>query len=175
MGSPGTGGGAIRTNAGVKENEIDKVIEEVEFFSEKLELVTLKKPQLNFGYRKGNIPEGWVILKATFGLQQKESIARRVFDFSTGRRKNQPTNSRNAGSVFLNPPNDFAGRLIEEAGLKGMQVGDARVSPVHANFIENVGKATANNVLELMKKIKSVVQEKFGVELQPEIEFVGEK
>ena len=181
VGIPGTVGGAISTNAGVKNDEISETVEEVEFFptsageSENLEPVTLKKSQLSFAYRKGNIPEGWVILKVTFGLQQKEGIVKTVFDFSTSRRKTQPAGSRNAGSVFLNPPNDFAGRLIEKAGLKGLQIGDARVSLVHANFIENAGKATANDVLELMEKIKTVVQEKFGVELQPEIEFVGEK
>lgn len=89
------------------------------------------------------------------------------------RRATQPLNLPNAGSVFMNPPGDYAGRLIEQAGLKGLQEGQAQVSEKHANFIVNLGGATAKDVLILLDRMRAVVQERFGVRLEPEVKIWG--
>lgn len=177
VGIPGTVGGALFTNAGVKEQSIGDLVEQVELLSDKLEIITREKNELTFTYRKSDLPPGWIILKAVFKLQRKPTaeIAKKVFELYINRRKTQPTGSRSAGSIFLNPAGKSAGELIDQAGLKGTRIGGAGVSAIHANFIENVENATADDVLNLLEKIKSRVKERFGSELRPEIQFVGEK
>ena len=102
---------------------------------------------------------------ATIEAEMKHHLERR--------RSTQPLNLPNAGSVFKNPPGDFAGRLIEQAGLKGLTEGGAQVSDKHANFIVNLGSASARDVLVLMDRVRSVVQERFGVRLEPEVRIWG--
>jgi len=172
-GIPGTLGGAILMNAGAYGGEISDYILKVEIFDgEKIRF--LSKEECGFAYRKSNL-EGKIILSAEFQLQtgDKEKAKARRKELLLKRNQSQPVELPNAGSIFKNPPNDFAARLIEQAGLKGLTVGGAKVSEKHANFIVNFNNASANDVLELMKIIQESVYQKFGIVLEPEIKMVG--
>jgi UDP-N-acetylmuramate dehydrogenase len=134
--------------------------------------------ELEFEYRSSLLKRHankYVVLRAEFELE-RDAPARciaRMNQYTEHRRRTQPTEP-SVGSMFKNPPGDFAGRLIEAAGLKGVQVGRARVSTVHANFFVNTGQATANQVMELVELVKSRVRESSGVELELEIQLVGD-
>ncbi len=172
-GIPGTLGGAILMNAGAYGGEISDYILKVEIFDgEKIRF--LSKEECGFAYRKSNL-EGKIILSAEFRLQtgDKEKAKARRKELLLKRNQSQPVELPNAGSIFKNPPDDFAARLIEQAGLKGLTVGGAKVSEKHANFIVNFNNASANDVLELMKIIQESVYQKFGIVLEPEIKMVG--
>lgn len=172
-GIPGTLGGAILMNAGAYGGEISDYILKVEIFDgEKIRF--LSKEECGFAYRKSNL-EGKIILSAEFQLQtgDKEKAKARRKELLLKRNQSQPVELPNAGSIFKNPPYDFAARLIEQAGLKGLTVGGAKVSEKHANFIVNFNNASANDVLELMKIIQESVYQKFGIVLEPEIKMVG--
>ncbi len=172
-GIPGTLGGAILMNAGAYGGEISDYILKVEIFDgEKIRF--LSKEECGFAYRKSNL-EGKIILSAEFQLQtgDKEKAKARRKELLLKRNQSQPVELPNAGSIFKNPPDDFAARLIEQAGLKGLTVGGAKVSEKHANFIVNFNNASANDVLELMKIIQESVYQKFGIVLEPEIKMVG--
>ena len=119
--------------------------------------------------------EKWVVLRAELSLTRasEEDIKARMNDFNERRKASQPPGAT-IGSMFKNPPDDYAGRLIEAAGLKGHQQGQARISPVHANFFQNLGGATAAEVMSLIQTAREAVKQKFGVELVLEIELVGE-
>lgn len=172
-GIPGTLGGAILMNAGAYGGEISDYILKVEIFDGD-SIRFLSKEECGFAYRKSNL-EGKIILSAEFQLQtgDKEKAKARRKELLLKRNQSQPVELPNAGSIFKNPPNNFAAKLIEKAGLKGLTVGGAKVSEKHANFIVNFNNASANDVLELMKIIQESVYQKFGILLEPEIKMFG--
>ncbi len=171
IGIPGSLGGAIWTNAGANSHAIGNLVEKIAVVKEDGELSELNGDEVEFSYRYSTFQERkWFIWKAVLKLQPSTpaSIARKIKSFWERRRK-QPFAYPSAGCIFKNPPGDFAGRLIEKAGCKGLVIGGAKVSESHANFIINIGGAKARDVLQLMELIREKVREKFGVELEPEI------
>jgi len=175
VGIPGSVGGAVKMNAGAFGREIADVLLRVRLIDGKGELVSLRPGRGDFTYRKSHLPRGAVVLSASFECRSG-SVDRVMLAKSLGRRDTQPLESRSFGSTFVNPPGDFAGRLIEACGLKGKRIGGAMISSKHANFILNVGTNTrAGDVEELMKLAKKKVKEKFGINLKPEVVVIGEK
>lgn len=176
VGVPGTVGGALVMNAGTREGEIGPLVREVEI----LDLGTLASAKLGsaelvFGYRDSSL-QGRVVLGCVLELKpgDKRDIIRRVQAHQQKRLRTQPIHTFNVGSTFKNPPGKFVAKLVEEAGLKGAERGGARISPMHANFIENFSQATARDVLELVALIRERVTRLFGVELELEMKVVGE-
>ena len=138
---------------------------------------TLKREELAFSYRKTSFPPGnGVIIEAELDLEKGEvaEVHRTMDDHLSRRSSTQPLNMPNSGSIFKNPSDDKAGRLIESAGLKGYSIGGASVSIKHANFIVNKGSASAENVVQLIEHIQKVVEEKTGTKLEQEIVIIGE-
>ena len=180
---PGTVGGAVVGNAGAHGGSMADVVEQVTLLHRDGSIENVSGEQMEYGYRtsvvKRQIQEGKgfpVVLGALLRLYPGDADALReeADRYLRYRRQTQPTEP-SVGSVFRNPPGDYAGRLIEAAGLKGARVGGAMVSPVHANFIINVGGAMAKDVLALMRLVQERVQEMFDVLLQPEILVLGEE
>ncbi len=174
-GIPGTLGGAIIMNAGAYSGEISDYLVDVDVIRN-FELIRLEKRECGFGYRTSNLTND-IVVRARFkfpsgDIEEMKKIRRKIL---IRRNQTQPVNFPNAGSIFKNPPGNFAGKLIEEAGLKGVQIGDAQISEKHANFIINKGNATAKDVLELIKLAQSKVYEKFGMKLELEIRLIGFK
>ena len=174
-GIPGTVGGAVMMNAGAWGGEISQVLNAVELLDVEGRLEERLLSPDDFCYRGWQRPHGKVVVSGVFTLAQGErtAIAERCHRYARLRAAKQPKGVASAGSFFKNPANDTAGRLIEAAGLKGLRVGDAEVSPVHANFLVNRGAARATDLRELMELVQRRVRERFGVELHPEVEFVG--
>jgi UDP-N-acetylmuramate dehydrogenase len=175
-GIPGTVGGAICMNAGTAAGEIGDVVDSVTLISPDGMLVTRGREDMGFGYRTSNIPAGHLVLDAKIILRHddQERIKARVKDIQDNRKQRQPWGLQSAGSVFKNPQEESAGKLIEAAKLKGRKVGDAQVSDQHANFIVNLGKARAKDVVALMEIVKQTVLDVHGVRLEPEIKIIGE-
>jgi len=180
-GIPGTVGGNVITNAGTTLGWIADVIEEITIVDRQLRELSIKRKALEFSYRRLKMPRSTAIIKALLKLRRDDPAKiKEKIDASLEKRKTtQPVGHSTLGCVFRNPQKEgkkfpAAGELIEEAGLKGVRVGKARVSEVHANFIINEGGATARDVEVLMGLIKEHVKEKFGVLLEPEIHIVGE-
>ena len=178
-GIPGNVGGAVYMNAGAHGSEISKVLHSATVLLETGEWVTLSNEEMGFRYRTSvlqNKLKG-IVTEASFSLEygEREEIMSRLTSYKDRRRKTQPLQYPCAGSVFRNPPGDFAGRLIQEAGLKGFRIGGAEVSTTHANFIINRGNATAQNVLQLIEHIIHTVDEKYNIRLEPEVQVVGEE
>ena len=175
VGIPGTVGGAIRMNAGAFNKEIKDVIISAVVLDKSGRLSKFNKKELGFSYRRSNIENGSIIFSANIFLRKNDpkDIEKRMKEYLEKKRITQPLRERSAGCVFKNPPADSAGRLIEIAGCKGMRIGDAEVSAVHANYIINKGKATAKDFIKLMDAVKDKVREKCGISLSPEIEIVG--
>jgi UDP-N-acetylmuramate dehydrogenase len=174
-GIPGTLGGAIIMNAGAYSGEISDYLLDVEVIRN-MKLVRLKKEECGFGYRTSNLTND-IVIQAKFkfppgDVEEMKKIRREIL---LKRNISQPVNFPNAGSIFKNPPGDYAGRLIEKAGLKGVCIGDAQISEKHANFIINKGKAKAMDVLELIKLAQTKVYEKFGIKLELEVRLIGFK
>ncbi len=175
-GIPGTVGGAVVMNAGTRLGEMQDVLKAVDFLTIRGKRKRLEASTLLFTYRKTQLPRGLVI----GAWMQLTSAARVVIesvtkDYLHYRKSSQPLNLPNAGSVFKNPPGDSAGRLIEAAGLKGFRIGDAEVSPKHANFIVNRGAARAEQVLRLVRNVQRRVVRQFGIRLQLEWKILGER
>ncbi|HUI68371.1 MAG TPA: UDP-N-acetylmuramate dehydrogenase [Nitrospirota bacterium] len=175
-GIPGTVGGAICMNAGTAAGEIGDVVDSATLLSPDGVLVTRGREDMSFGYRTSNIPAGHLILDAKIILRHDDEvrIKARVKDLQDNRKQRQPWGFKSAGSVFKNPQEESAGKLIETAKLKGRKVGDAQVSDQHANFIVNLGKARAKDVVALMEIVKQAVLDVHGVRLEPEIKIIGE-
>jgi UDP-N-acetylmuramate dehydrogenase len=176
VGVPGTVGGALMSNAGTPRGEIGPLVEEVELIDWNGRRRHLKKRDLEFGYRSSNLVNRGVVARARLCLKPdgKNVIMRKIQSELEVRTQTQPVGTHNVGSVFQNPPNDFAGRLIETVGLKGHRAGGAQFSPKHGNFIVNVGHATSKDVLFLIALARTKVRERFGLELPLEIKVVGE-
>lgn len=175
-GIPGTVGGAICMNAGTTAGEIGDVVDSVTLISPDGALVTRGREDMGFGYRTSHIPPGHLVLDAKIILRHddQERIKARVKKLQDNRKQRQPWGLRSAGSVFKNPQEESAGRLIDAAKLKGRKVGEAQVSDQHANFIVNLGKARAKDVVALMEIVKQTVLDVHGVRLEPEIKIIGE-
>lgn len=174
-GIPGTVGGALRTNAGTPEGDIGQVLRVAEVLDAQGRLRRLNRDEIHFAYRRSNL-EGGIVVSVEIQLRPgNKSVILAVMDQQLKRRaERQPLGTKNCGSVFKNPPGDFAARLIEAVGLKGFRVGGAQVSPKHANFIENVDRATAADVHTIIDALRSAVQQRFGIELELEVWTVGE-
>jgi UDP-N-acetylmuramate dehydrogenase len=176
-GIPGTLGGGLHMNAGAHGTTLSDVVESVTAMDADGAVATLRKDELDFGHRVSSIQRlGQCVLEATLRLAASDParIHRRMYEIASTRCQSQPVSARSAGSIFKRPRGDYAGRLLEEAGAKGMCVGDAQISPKHANFIVNTGHATAADVLELIARARRCVHERFGVWLEPEVCLVGE-
>lgn len=177
-GIPGTLGGAVYMNAGAYGGQLaDIVCETVCYDLDAKQVLHLDKAAQHFGYRHSVFMEkNYIILSATLQLTKDEpdAIRARMNDYLARRREKQPLEYPSAGSVFKRPEGHFAGKLIEDAGLKGLRVGGAEVSPKHAGFIVNVGGATARDVLELIERIREKVYAMSGVTLECEIRTIGE-
>ncbi|WP_031513426.1 UDP-N-acetylmuramate dehydrogenase [Desulfofalx alkaliphila] len=175
-GIPGSIGGAVIMNAGAYGASISDVIQAALVLDQDGQLRRLNKEQMGFGYRTSALQNGpWVVVEAVFNCLpgDKEAIKAQMDENNAKRKAVQPQGYPNAGSVFKNPPGDSAGRLIELAGCKGLKVGNAQVSTHHANWIVNLGGATARDVLSLIDIIKGRVKEKFDVALQLEVRVLG--
>lgn len=175
-GIPGSVGGAIIMNAGAADSEIKDVVESVKLMSDSGEVSEIKRESLVFNYRNLSLPGGSIVLGATFRLKagKRDLIKERVHSILNARKSKQPLDFPNAGCIFKNPPSNHAGRIIDQAGLKGLQFGGAKVSELHANFIVNSGAATAKDILSLINDLQEKVYERKGVSLEPEIKIVGE-
>lgn len=174
-GVPGTVGGALAGNAGTSAGWIGDVVSSVDVLSDSGHAVTLDRGEMRFVYRGSNL-EGRCVLSAVFNLKKapKNDIVSRINEIMLRRSNTQPIGTWNAGSVFKNPPENSAGRLIDACGLKGVRFGGAQVSEKHANFIVNTGQAKASDVRALIAMIHARVKEKFGISLDLEIKIVGE-
>lgn len=177
IGIPGSVGGALQSNAGIGDGRsIGPLVESVEVFGAR-GFQTLSRDEVQFDYRRSSLrSSGVMVVGVTLGLAPRAGadIAAEMRRLLDARSASQPTAEPNAGSIFRNPPGDFAGRLVEAAGCKGLAVGTARVSELHANFIVHDGVATAREVTALMAEIQHRVQAQFGVWLLPEIEWWGD-
>lgn len=174
-GIPGTIGGAAVMNAGYGDRAVADVITRLKVIEADGETIELGRKELNYSYRRLELNKGVVVVEVELGsrLEDPEKVGREVREARKKRRETQPKRVKSAGSFFKNPGDDFAGRLIEAAGLKGERVGQAQVSPVHANFIVNTGSATALEVMTLAQKVRDEVMARFNVQLRPEVRFIG--
>jgi UDP-N-acetylmuramate dehydrogenase len=174
---PGSIGGAVWANAGAHGGEMAQVVREVEILGADGQRRLLAAADCAFAYRESRFKHrDEVVLRASIGLERGDpSAIRELIDAHQAlRRATQPLADQNAGSVFRNPPDDHAGRLVEAAGLKGHRLGTARVSELHANFIVTDRRGRAADVRALGDRVRGTVAERFGVELEYEIEFVGD-
>ena len=174
---PGTVGGAVHGNAGAFGKETADDIVDAELMDLNGRTWTASQNELGFAYRT-SVLQGTptVVVRARFrgGAGDRATAVKRIKEMANERMSKQPLAQPNTGSIFRNPPGDHAGRLIEAAGLKGATQGGAMVSTKHANFIVNIGDASATDVRTLMELAQRTVKEKFGVDLEPEVELVGE-
>ncbi len=176
FGIPGSIGGAVYMNAGAYNRQMNNVITATEYVDEEGNLCTVEGEAHKFGYRTSCFKDTrHIIIKTHLQLAtgDEAEIAELMKQYTQARKEKQPLELPSAGSTFKRPEGYFAGKLIEDCGLKGRQIGGAQVSTKHAGFIVNVGGAKATDVLELVQTVKNEVQEKFGVELEPEIKFLG--
>ena len=174
-GVPGTLGGALVMNAGAWGGEISENLVQVELIDEDGKLRYLKKNEINFSYRQSSFNKKDILLSAEFLLKKadKEIINKNFVEAQTGRKSTQPLNKRSAGSLFKNPKGHSAGKLIDEAGLKGFSIGQAKISNKHANFFINEGNASSKDMLQLIKKAHQTVKEKFNINLELEVKLMG--
>jgi UDP-N-acetylmuramate dehydrogenase len=177
-GIPGSVGGAVYMNAGAQGSDVSRILKQADIVLDNGELVTWSRDELQFRYRHSLLHERrGIVAEAVFELAygDRKEIAAAMATYKDRRLRTQPLQLPTAGSTFRNPENNYAAKLIEEAGLKGFRVGKAEISTQHANFIINTGHATARDVLNLMETVQRIVKEKYGVELIPEVLVVGER
>ena len=174
-GVPGTLGGALIMNAGAWGGEISENLIHVEVINLKSEIQKIQKKDLNFSYRQSSFNKDDILLSAKFNLKKadKDIIKENFIEAQSGRKKSQPLNKKSAGSLFKNPKNNSAGKLLDEAGLKGFSIGDAKISEKHANFFINDGDASSRDMLMLIKKAHKEVKDKFNVNLSLEVKLMG--
>ncbi len=174
LGIPGTIGGAVKGNAGAYGYEIKDNLRAVRIVTREGLLKELKRDELTFNYRSSSFNDEDIIVEAEFYLKKNRSgdLEAVMRDYLHRRRQTQPINLPSAGSVFKNPPGGFAGRLIDEAGCKGMRSGDMEVSMVHANFIVNRGRGTQKDFLRLLEEVQERVMKRFNILLEPEVKII---
>jgi UDP-N-acetylmuramate dehydrogenase len=175
-GIPGSVGGAVYMNAGAHGSDVSHILKQAEIVLQTGELIIMQRVDLHYAYRHSllhNVPG--VVTEAVFELWEgdRKEIAGAMAAYRDRRIRTQPLQQPSAGSVFRNPEQDHAARLIEAAGLKGLRVGGAEVSVKHANFIVNIGQATAQDVLSLIDLIQTAIKQQFGIQLVPEVLVVG--
>jgi UDP-N-acetylmuramate dehydrogenase len=176
-GIPGTIGGATTMNAGAYDGEMSRALHSALVIDNHGEIRNLSKEELELSYRMSAVLKyGYVVLQVTLKLEvgEHEKIKARIDQLTERRNDKQPLEYASAGSTFKRPEGYFAGKLIQDAGLKGLHVGDAEVSEKHSGFIINKGKASAKDLLELIELVKCKVYEMFGVELHTEVRIIGE-
>ena len=177
IGIPGTVGGAIKMNAGAYGWEFSELLKDLRCFDlETFEIEILKKEELEFSYRKSKNLDNKIILSATLTVEKgdKKIINKNLSDFNEKRKKSQPAAIYNAGSVFKNTSDYYAGELIDNAGLKGYEIDGVRVSEKHANFFVADKGAKAISLFNLVQYVKDKVSNKFGITLEEEIIFIGD-
>ena len=177
-GIPGTMGGGLFMNAGAYGGEMKDVLASVDVLTQDLEIKTIPAAELNLGYRYSSIPEkGYIVLGATLQLKKGNiaEIRGRMAELAEQRRAKQPLQYPSAGSTFKRPEGYFAGKLVQDAGLKGKTIGGAQVSEKHSGFLINIGGATAQDILDLIAFCQKEVKDKFGVTLETEVKIVGEE
>ena len=176
-GIPGTLGGAVAMNAGAYDGEIKDILEWARVITSDGDILSYSKDRLEFGYRKSIIQKhDLIVLDCGMKLKKghREDIEGRINEYTRRRKSRQPLHLPSAGSTFKRPEGHFAGKLIEDAGLKGARIGDAQVSELHCGFIVNLGRASAGDIISLINHVRKVVRHKFNVELQPEVKVIGE-
>jgi UDP-N-acetylmuramate dehydrogenase len=177
VGIPGTIGGAVMMNAGAYGGEIGDHLLYVDVLDEKGQTLRLTLPELDFGYRRSIVMDrGYIVLGVCMSFEKgdPDAVMQRVEELSGKRRSSQPLEYPSAGSTFKRPEGYFAGKLIQDCGLKGLTVGGAQVSEKHAGFVINIGGATAADVRELIRQVQERVKDQFGVLMEPEIRMIGE-
>jgi UDP-N-acetylmuramate dehydrogenase len=173
---PGSVGGAVRMNAGAHGGEVAGVLDAALIFDlEHARAEECSAASLGFSYRHSGLAAHHLVLEAVFRLRADKpgAVKSRMEEFRRHRAATQPPAVQNAGSTFKNPPGDHAGRLVEAAGLKGLRVGGVAVSEKHANFFVSDDDATAQNVYDLVYEVRTRVEDRFGVVLEPEVRFAG--
>lgn len=176
-GIPGSVGGAVFMNAGAYNGEIKNVIKEAQVITSSGEIVTLSKDELELGYRTSKVMrDNSIVINATFKLEKgnKEEIKETIDELTQKREEKQPLEYPSAGSTFKRPEGYFAGKLIQDSGLKGYSIGGAAVSSKHSGFVINKDNATAKDILDLIAYIQAEVKKQFGVELHTEVRIIGE-
>lgn len=176
-GIPGTVGGAVVMNAGAYGGEMKDIISSATVLTQDGDIITINKEDLELGYRTSVIAKkGYVVLEAEYQLQKgdKEAIRARMDELKVQRVTKQPLEYPSAGSTFKRPEGYFAGKLIQDAGLRGFRVGGAEVSEKHCGFVINKDQATAADIRELMRQVSDKVMQEFGVKLEPEVKTLGE-
>ena len=177
-GIPGSLGGGPFMNAGAYGGEIKNVVKSVTYIDESGEIYTVSNEECKFSYRHSIFCDGGkYILSAELELKKGDpsEIKAAMDDYNNRRKEKQPLSMPSAGSTFKRPEGYFAGRLIEDCGLKGYRVGGAMISDLHAGFVVNTGNATASDVMTLIDDVRDMVRKKFGVELEPEVRLIGER
>lgn len=175
-GIPGTIGGAMIMNAGAYGGEMAQVVTEVTVLSPEGEIMVLDNNTMEFGYRTSAIKnKGFIVLSVLLTLKRgkEEEITAQMKELAEKRRDKQPLEYPSAGSTFKRPEGYFAGKLIEDAGLRGFSVGDAQVSEKHCGFVVNKGNATSSEIYDLIKHVQKTVYDKFNVKLEPEVILLG--
>jgi len=176
-GIPGTVGGGVVMNAGAYGGEMSQVVTKVTVVNAEGEILELENETMEFGYRHSVIRnQPFTVTEVSFELAEgnRDAIKATMDDLTAKRREKQPLEYPSAGSTFKRPEGHFAGQLIMEAGLRGFQIGGAKVSDKHCGFVINAGNATASDVRALIEEIQTRVKEKFGVELETEVIFLGQ-
>jgi UDP-N-acetylmuramate dehydrogenase len=176
-GIPGSVGGGIRMNAGAYGSELKDVIESVELLNGEGNIKSCKRQALQFQYRDLALPEGACVAGGVFMLTRgnRDAVEGRIREILRTRSGKHPLQYRNAGSIFKNPKGMPAGKIIDEAGLKGARIGGAQVSEMHGNFIVNLGSATARDIIGLIELVQQKVLEAKGIALEPEVKIIGEE
>ncbi|QGQ95779.1 UDP-N-acetylmuramate dehydrogenase [Paenibacillus psychroresistens] len=175
-GIPGSVGGAVYMNAGSHGSDVSHILKQAEVLLQSGELIIMQKEDLQYAYRHSLLHQvPGIVTEAVFELVEgdRKEIAGAMAAYRDRRVRTQPLQQHSAGSVFRNPAQDHAARLIEAAGLKGLRIGGAEVSEKHANFIVNIGQATAQDVLTLIDLIQTTIKQQYGIELVPEVLVVG--
>ncbi len=177
VGTPGNIGGALRMNAGSAQDYIGERVTSVTVYTPGADLRRLSAADVQWGYRQTSFAPDEVILECELALQEADPffIRGKMEANLKRRRASQPLNMPSCGSVFRNPPDDSAARLIDQAGLKGLRIGGAEVSTKHANFIVNTGDATASDVRRLIDEVRQRVMDAYGTQLTTEVRFLGFK
>lgn len=174
-GIPGTVAGCVVMNAGTRLGEMKDSVKAVRMIDSRGRVLDIPASKISFSYRRAHLPRGivagvWLQLKPS----DHDEIEKTVKEYLQYRKGTQPLTLPSAGCVFKNPPRDSAGRLVEAAGLKGVRIGDAQVSEKHANFMINIGQARAEDVLALIRKVRTAVKKQSGITLELELKVVGQ-
>ena len=174
---PGTVGGGIRMNSGCYEEDISKILVSLQVMDFSGNIKVIQSSNINFHYRGSNLDDNLIFISATFKgkIKNKSYIHEKINKLTSKKKTSQPSNIKTCGSTFKNPQKDKAWKLIKDTGCAGLKVGGAEISKKHCNFFINNGTAKSNDLEELIKKVKKRVLEKTGINLELEIQIIGEK